>query len=84
MSTASETGKRATPKGGEQLLKRSLKVIDLSRDIHQGMPLWPGHQLPFMFVNQDHEGFKKRWGRRVGFEAHNWLLSEHTGRTPTP
>ncbi|MDX6535495.1 MAG: hypothetical protein QOF68_3239 [Gaiellales bacterium] len=79
MSIASDTGRRATPKGGDQLLERGLKLIDLSRNIEQGMPLWPGHQLPFMFVNQDHEGFKKRWGTSVGFEAHNWLMSEHTG-----
>ena len=56
MSISSEASNHATPKGGDALLERSLKVIDLSRDIHQGMPLWPGHQLPFMFVNQDHEG----------------------------
>jgi len=43
------------------------------------MPLWPGHQLPFMMVNQTHDGFKQRWGTSFGFQAHNWLLSEHTG-----
>jgi kynurenine formamidase len=69
----------AVPKLGADLLDRKLTVIDLSREIYEGMPLWPGHQLPYMFVNQDHEGFKRRWGTSVGFEAHNWLMSEHTG-----
>ena len=69
----------AVPKLGADLLERSPKVIDLSMEIYEGMPIWPGHQLPFMLVNQDHEGFKRRWGGDIGFEAHNWLISEHTG-----
>jgi len=47
--------------------------------IFEGMPLWPGHQKPFVMVNQTHEGFKERFGTDLGFEAHNWLMSEHTG-----
>lgn len=70
----------AVPKVGAAALERGKrKVIDLSRDIHEGMPLWPGHQLPFRMVNQTHEGFMKRWDTTFGFQAHNWLLSEHTG-----
>jgi kynurenine formamidase len=33
-------------------------------------------------VNQTHEEYeeyKERWHCDFGFEAHNWLLSEHTG-----
>ncbi len=71
--------KRAEPKGGSQLLRRRFKVIDLTQDIFEGMPIWPGHQLPFQMTNQTHEEFKERWGTEAGFEAHNWLLSEHTG-----
>jgi kynurenine formamidase len=70
----------AVPLGGEDLLRRErMKLIDLSRDIFEGMPLWPGHQRPFMMVNQTIEGFKDRFGTEFGFEAHNWILSEHTG-----
>lgn len=70
----------AVPRGGEKLLRRDrMKLIDLSRDIFEGMPLWPGHQRPFMMVNQTIDGFKERFGTSFGFEAHNWLLSEHTG-----
>lgn len=71
--------KTAAPKGGSHLLHRKVKLIDLSQDIYEGMPIWPGHQLPFRMTNQTHEEFKERWGTDVGFEAHNWLLSEHTG-----
>ena len=69
----------ATPKLGADLLQRSIRIVDLTIEIYEGMPIWPGHQLPYMFVNQDHEGFKQRWGGDLGFEAHNWLMSEHTG-----
>jgi len=67
------------PVAGPDTLERKLRLIDLSRDIFEGMPIWPGHQLPFRMVNQTHEGFKQRWGGDIGFEAHNWILSEHTG-----
>lgn len=69
----------AQPTVGTDTLERKLRLIDLSRDIFEGMPIWPGHQLPFRMVNQTHEGFKERWGGEIGFEAHNWLISEHTG-----
>jgi kynurenine formamidase len=70
----------AVPRLGQDLLQRSgSTVVDLTRDIFQGMPLWPGHQLPFVVTNQTHEGYKRRWHTDFGFEAHNWLISEHTG-----
>lgn len=68
------------PTKGAHLLERSgARLIDLSIEIYEGMPIFPAHQRPFMFVNQTHEGFKDRFGTSVGFEAHNWLISEHTG-----
>ena len=70
----------ATPRLGADLLRRhGTRVIDLTRDIFQGMPLWPGHQLPFVMTNQTHAEYRDRWHTEFGFEAHNWLLSEHTG-----
>ena len=75
-----ERSTHATPTTGEDLLKRErVRLVDLSRDIFEGMPLWPGHQRPFVMVNQTIDGFKQRFGTSFGFEAHNWLLSEHTG-----
>jgi kynurenine formamidase len=70
----------AVPRVGSLALERGTrKVLDLTRQIYQGMPLWPGHQLPFTMINQTHEGFKDRFGTTFGFQAHNWLMSEHTG-----
>lgn len=67
------------PVAGADALRRKRTVIDLSRDIYEGMPIWPGHQFPYVMVNQTHEGFRQRYGTAAGFEAHNWLISEHTG-----
>jgi kynurenine formamidase len=69
----------AVPRVGGEALRRTIRLIDLSRDIFEGMPIWGGHQLPFVMTNQTYDGFIERWGTRVGFEAHNWLMSEHTG-----
>lgn len=80
MNPQSGTVARAVPKLGDELLDRpDFTLVDLTREIFEGMPLWPGHQLPFTMVNQTHDGFKERWSANFGFEAHNWLMSEHTG-----
>ncbi len=78
----------AVPTKGPNLLDRDLtkflagrnvKIVDLTHEVHQGMPIWPGHQKPYMMVNQTHEQYMKIWGTEKGFEAHSWLISEHTG-----
>jgi kynurenine formamidase len=79
MSAVQSEARVSVPRLGDDLLTREQTVIDLTREIYQGMPLWPGHQLPFVVTNQTHEGYKQRWHCDFGFEAHNWLLSEHTG-----
>ena len=72
-------GKWAVPRKGADLLEsRGMRLIDLTREIYEGMPIFPAHQRPFVMTNQTHQGFRERFGTRVGFEAHNWLLSEHT------
>jgi kynurenine formamidase len=56
------------------------KVIDLSMEIYERMPIYPIHQKAFCFVNQTHEQSRQASGAsEVGFEAHNWLISEHCG-----
>jgi kynurenine formamidase len=55
------------------------EVIDLTREVYQGMPIWPGHQQPYMMVNMTHQTFRERFGTHGGFEYHSWLISEHTG-----
>src|SRR4051812_22451606 len=76
---ATETRKQAVPRVGAEALERRVRVLDLTRELYEGMPIWPGHQRPFAMTNQTYEGFVERWGTKVGFEAHNWLMSEHTG-----
>jgi kynurenine formamidase len=67
------------PAAGADALRRKRTVIDLSREVYEGMPIWPGHQIPYMMVNQTHDGFRRRYGTTAGFEYHSWLISEHTG-----
>lgn len=76
---AAMAGSPAEPRVGPDALARKLEIIDLTREIYEGMPIWPGHQRPFVMTNQTHDVFIERWGTPVGFEAHNWLMSEHTG-----
>jgi len=55
-------------------------IIDLSMEIYERMPIYPIHQKAFCFVNQTHEQSREASGAsEVGFEAHNWLISEHCG-----
>jgi kynurenine formamidase len=69
----------AGPTKGMHLLGGRRKVIDLTCEIFQGMPVWPAHQRPFIMVNHTHEESKTLFGAEMPFEAHNLLMSEHTG-----
>jgi kynurenine formamidase len=67
------------PTVGADALRRKRSVIDLTREVYEGMPIWPGHQRPYMMVNLTHESSKQRYGPAASFETHSWLISEHTG-----
>lgn len=67
------------PKFGPELLERRMRVVDLTRPIFEGMPVWFGHQKTFITTNQTHDQFKRAWKTELGFEAHNLLISEHAG-----
>lgn len=77
--TSQNIASRLYPKLGQELLARRPVAIDLTRPIFQGMPMWFGHQKTFIMVNQTHEEFKELWKTSCGFEAHNLLISEHSG-----
>lgn len=77
--SATDGKRHAGPTKGRHLLKRRLQVIDLSCEIHTGMPVWKNHQRPFIMVNHTHEESVGLFGVEMPFEAHNLLLSEHTG-----
>lgn len=72
-------GPGQAPVNGADLLRRPGRVVDLTRPIYEGMPMWFGHQKTYISVNQDHEGFKKLWGTDSGFYARHLTISEHAG-----
>ena len=76
---AREPGPGSFPVLGQELLKRSGEVVDLSRAIFEGMPLWFGHQKTFVVTNQDHDQFRAIWKTDAGFKARNLIISEHAG-----
>ena len=76
---AHEPGPGRFPVEGEQLLERRGEIVDLSRPIFEGMPLWFGHQKTFVVTNQDHDQFRAIWKTDAGFKARNLILSEHAG-----
>ena len=67
------------PLFGAEVLQRRMQVIDLTREIFEGMPVWFGHQKTFISTNQTHDQFKDMYQTEMGFEAHNLLISEHAG-----
>lgn len=79
MTSLDEAAPRSYPKFGDAVLRRNVRVVDLTREIFEGMPMWFGHQKTFINVNQTHEQFKKTYQVHQGFEAHNLLISEHAG-----
>jgi kynurenine formamidase len=67
------------PSLGAELLERHLGLVDLTGEIYTGMPTFALHQQPFVIVNHTHAESVERWGVTTPFEAHNLLISEHTG-----
>jgi len=80
-ATASSDGTatHGYPTLGPEILKRRIRVVDLTREIFEGMPVWFGHQKTFINTNQTHDQFKDIYKTELGFEAHNLLISEHAG-----
>ena len=79
IQAGAEDGPSQRPAHGPELLQRKGRLLDLTRPIFEGMPMWFGHQKTFISVNQDHETFRKLWKTNQGFYARNLLISEHCG-----
>lgn len=83
MSAAAETisssDEMQVPTLGHHLLGGRKSIVDLTRPLYEGMPMWFGHQRTFTPVNQTHEEFKERYGTEDGFYARNLIISEHAG-----
>lgn len=52
-----------------------IRLIDLSQEIYQGMPVFPPHQKTMIFPNMSHEESKKQLG--FEFATNNLLINEH-------
>lgn len=52
-----------------------VKIVDLSQEIYQGMPVFPLHQNTFIFQNITHEASVKKIG--FPFATRNLLINEH-------
>jgi kynurenine formamidase len=72
-------GPGQAPLNGDQLLRRPGRLVDLTRPLYEGMPMWFGHQKTYFSVNQTIDGFKKLWGTDNGFYARHMTISEHAG-----
>lgn len=58
----------------------SLRMIDLSQEIYQGMDVFPMHQKTFIMKHMTHEENMEVTGsKKLGFSARNLLMSEHAG-----
>lgn len=67
------------PRKGQHLLKKQSRLVDLTNEIYQGMPIYAVHQKPFIMVNHTHTESVERLGAQMPFRSHNLLMSEHTG-----
>jgi len=56
---------------------RRAEVIDLSQEIFQGMPVYPGHQRTIYWPHVTHEETKGQFSTIESYETHNLLISEH-------
>lgn len=54
-----------------------MRLIDLSQEIYQGMPVFPMHQKTMIFQNMTHEECRKNFGASLGFATRNLLINEH-------
>ena len=79
MAQQEERKKAVGPTKGSALLNRRQRVIDLTCEIFEGMPIWKYHQKPFIVVNHTHEDSVRLFGAQMPWRAHNLILSEHTG-----
>ena len=58
----------------------NLRLVDLTQDIYERMPLFGMHQNTFFMTNQTHEQNMEETGSKtLGFYARNVLMSEHCG-----
>lgn len=53
------------------------KLIDLSQEIYQGMPVYPGHLKTVIWNHHTHEETGPSFGGKFSYETRGLLLSDH-------
>lgn len=53
------------------------KLIDLSQEIYQGMPIYPGHQKTVIWTHHTHEEVAKNFEGGFSYQSRGVLFSDH-------
>ena len=53
------------------------KVIDLSQEIYQGMPVYPGHLKTVIWTHLSHEECQRQLGTGFSYETRGIMLCDH-------
>jgi kynurenine formamidase len=53
------------------------KIIDLSQEIYQGMPVYPGHLKTVVWTHMSHEECQRQLGTDFSYETRGIMLCDH-------
>ncbi|MFC2045856.1 cyclase family protein, partial [Chloroflexota bacterium] len=53
------------------------RIIDLSQEIYQGMPVYPGHLKTVIWTHLSHEECQRQLGTNFSYETRGILLCDH-------
>lgn len=56
---------------------KKVKLIDLSQEIYQGMPVYPGHLKTVIWFHQTHEEVRRAIGTGFSYATCGLLMSDH-------
>lgn len=54
-----------------------VKIIDLSQEIYQGMPVFPGHIKTVIWDHDTHEETLARFGNGYSYQSRGLIISDH-------
>jgi kynurenine formamidase len=53
------------------------KIVDLSQEIYNGMPVYPGHMKTVIFTHMSHEECQRQLGTGFSYETRGILICDH-------
>lgn len=53
------------------------KIIDLSQEIYQGMPVYPGHLKTVIWTHLSHDECQRQLGGKFSYETRGMILCDH-------